>query len=504
MPTTGAMLSGDAALLTYHEVMTTDFGLLTKAATAWDDTAAEFKKIEERYKSAILPVATGPSWVGVSADAADRRFAGTHYEYRAAQTQAKATAKLLRAGARRFAELKKTLETARADAVDAGMKVSEQGRVAYDYDRLTGQQRADLEADAKALQKVKENEASWAEYIDACVKSFDEADKDLKASLEAVVKDSVNGSEANDMTLGGGFNGRAKGAIVEAAPATADGGVSLDLSSLMMDPKKETLSMWAARAQGDIVTRLTGNAEWGRLYSRYVSGTVSIAAFARATKVSVGGALALIQAYRNPALLNAPSTWTARLVNGSLHVPQVTSALNGIAPGARAAIGGSHALAAQYGSYMKNGALVTPTASQVNLLTVAEKGGVANAAKAAGAMRGLGVVGSAGATLYGVANLSTYDSEKIAKNPDKFASDLTGTAFNATLTAAMVAPNPVTVGLAVGTGVIYAGALAWENRENIADAWNTSTEWVGDKAEDIGEGIVSGASKVGKFLNPFD
>nr|MDT0524503.1 hypothetical protein [Streptomyces sp. DSM 41633] len=169
---------------------------------------------------------------------------------------------------------------------------------------------------------------------------------------------------------------------------------------------------WAARAQGDIVTRLTGNAEWGRLYSRYVSGTVSIAAFARATKVSVGGALALIQAYRNPALLNAPSTWTARRVTGSLPVPQVTSALNGIAPGARAAIGGSHALAAQYGSYMKNGALVTPTASQVNLLTVAEKGGVANAAKAAGAMQGLGVVGSAGATLYGVANLSTYDSEK--------------------------------------------------------------------------------------------
>ncbi|WP_424862009.1 hypothetical protein [Streptomyces sp. MMS24-I29] len=484
--------------------MTTDFGLLTTAATAWDDMAAELKKVEERYKSAVLSIAMCSSWAGVSASAADRRFVGTHYEYQAAQTQAKATAKLLRAGRERFAELKKILESARTDAVDAGMKVSEQGRVAYDYDRLTSQQRADLQADAEALQSVKENETSWAEYIDACVKSFDEADKDLKASLETVVTDDISGS-ANDMTFGSGFNGQAKGDMIAAAPPSDDDDISLDLSSLMMDPKTETLSMWSARAQGDIVTRLSGNAEWGRLYSRYVSGTVSIAAFARATAVTVPGAFALIQAYRNPGVsLNAPGTLTARLINGSMNASRATNVLNSLSPAARSAIGGSNALAAQYGSYMKNGALITPTASQANLLTVAESGGLANAAKTAGAMRGLGIVGSAGATLYGVANLSSYDSEKIANNPDKFASDLTGTAFNATLTAAMVAPNPVTVGLAVGTGVVYAGALVWENRENIADAWNTSTDWVGDKAEDLGKGIASGARRVGKFLNPFD
>ncbi|MFB7913760.1 hypothetical protein [Streptomyces sp. NPDC056061] len=268
----------------------------------------------------------------MSASAADRRFAGTHYEYQAAQTQAKATAKLLRAGRERFAELKKILEFARTDAVDAGMKVSEQGRVTYDYDRLTSQQRADLQADAKALQSVKENEASWAEYIDACVKSFDEADKDLKASLETVVTDVVSGS-ANDMTFGSGFNGQAKGDMVAAAPPSDDDDISLDLSSLMMDPKTETLSMWSARAQGDIVTRLSGNAEWGRLYSRYVSGTVSIAAFARATAVTVPGAFALIQAYRNPGVpLNAPGTLTARLINGSTNVSRATNVLNSLSP----------------------------------------------------------------------------------------------------------------------------------------------------------------------------
>ncbi len=66
----------------------------------------------------------------------------------------------------------------------------------------------------------------------------------------------------------------------------------------------------------------------------------------------------------------------------------------------------------------------------------------------------------------------------------------------------MVAPNPVTVGLAVGTGVICAGALAWENRENIADAWDASTDWVGDKAEDLGNGIASGASRWASFSTP--
>ncbi|WP_405710975.1 hypothetical protein OG264_19210 [Streptomyces xanthophaeus] len=485
--------------------MTTDFGLLDTAATGWDKVAEELKKVEGRYKSAVLPITIGSGWVGVSAIAANRRFVGTHYEYLAAQTQAKATAKVLRAGRERFAELKKILESARADAVAAGMKVSEQGRVAYDYDRLTGQERADLQADSKALQSVKENEGAWAEYIDACVKSFDEADKDLKASLETVVTDTIGGGNANDMTFGSGFNGQAKGDMIAATPPKAEDEVSLDLSSLMMDPKTETLSTWSARAQGDIVARLSGNPEWGKLYSRYVSGAVSLAAFARATGITVPGAFALINAYRKPGtLLNAPGTLTARLIGGSPNIPGAANALNA-SSAARSVLGGSNAVAAQYGSYMKNGALITPTtAAQANLITVAESGGLANAAKAAGAMRGLGIVGSAGATLYGVANLSTYDSEKIANNPDKFASDLTGTAFNATLTAAMVAPNPVTVGLAVGTGVIYAGALAWENRENIADAWNTSTDWAGDKAEDLGKGIASGASKVGKFLNPFD
>ncbi|WP_240136183.1 hypothetical protein [Streptomyces sp. MUM 178J] len=484
--------------------MTTDYGVLDTAATAWDKVAAELKKAEARYKTTVSTVATGPAWTGIAAGSAQNNFAGTQYEYAAAQTQAKATAKLLRAGRKRFDELKRILDSARADAIEAGMRVSEQGNVGYDYDKLTAQERAALQADPKALQGIKESEESWADYIKACVRNFDEADKDLKASLDAVVKDSVG--DKNDATLGTGFNGRATGELVSAAEQNgSDDDVKLDLNSLLMDTKTETLSTWSARAQGDIVARLSGNEQWGKLYARYVTGAVSIAAFARATNTTVSGAFALIQAYRDPTkLLNAQKTLYSQLVNGSRSVLGSGELMNRVSPALRTALGGSNAVAAQYGSYMKNGTLITPTATQANLLRVADSGGLANAAKAAGAMRGLGIVGSAGATVYGVVNLSTYDSEKISNNPDKFASDLTGTAFNASLTAAMVAPNPVTVGLAVGTGVAYAGALVWENREEIGEAWDKTTDWAGDTASDIGSGIASGAKKVGSFLNPFD
>ncbi|MFE1500024.1 hypothetical protein ACFW89_33695, partial [Streptomyces albidoflavus] len=82
--------------------------------------------------------------------------------------------------------------------------------------------------------------------------------------------------------------------------------------------------------------------------------------------------------------------------------------------------------------------------------------------------------------------------------------DLTGTAFSASMTALTVAPNPVTLGLAVGTGVAYAGALVWDNHEAIGKGLEKAGDWVGDKASDVGSGIASGAKKLGGALNPFD
>lgn len=92
----------------------------------------------------------------------------------------------------------------------------------------------------------------------------------------------------------------------------------------------------------------------------------------------------------------------------------------------------------------------------------------------------------------------------IKENPSKFATDLTGTAFSASMTALTVAPNPVTLGLAVGTGLAYGGALIWDNHEAIGKGLSEAGDWVGDRASDVKDGLTDGAKKLGSALNPFD
>ncbi|OKI37373.1 hypothetical protein A6A28_32810 [Streptomyces sp. CB03578] len=129
-------------MLTYHEVMSTDLGLLTTAAGKWDEMAGELKKVETGYGDSVQKITTGPDWSGVSVGVAHSNFAATRYEYSAAQIQAKAVASLLRDAHTQFADLKKRVESARDDAIKAGMTVSEQGTVAFDYAKLTPAERS--------------------------------------------------------------------------------------------------------------------------------------------------------------------------------------------------------------------------------------------------------------------------------------------------------------------------------------------------------------------------
>ncbi|WP_405676100.1 hypothetical protein OG292_14410 [Streptomyces sp. NBC_01511] len=89
----------------------TEFGKLSAAADMWKSKAGEFEKVEKRYRDSVQKVTLGDVWQGESADAASLNFAATRYEYQAAQTQAKATATLLRNAHDQFVELKKQLET---------------------------------------------------------------------------------------------------------------------------------------------------------------------------------------------------------------------------------------------------------------------------------------------------------------------------------------------------------------------------------------------------------
>ncbi|MEU2185040.1 hypothetical protein [Streptomyces thermolilacinus] len=483
-------------MLTYHEVLSTDFGKLSSAADKWQSMAEEFRKVEKRYRDSIEKITIDDSWQGDSATAAGMNFAATRYEYQAAQAQAKATATLLRNAHQQFTELKQKLENARADAVKEGMKVSEQGNVAYDMERATPAERAALRDDPDFARSVRESEQSWADYIKACVKAVDDADKDLQKDLEAVVKDSGGGK--NDGTAGG-FNGNA-GAV--AAADDQQRRDRMDLASFAMR-ENETLDDWLARMQRDGVEKLTGNKQLADLLAGVQKGTVTAGALALALGTTVKGSFKLYQFLKKGKTVTAPGTFLTSRINERMMLAQSGSLWSKLPPNLVSALTGSEEAAA-LGGYVKNGKFFIPTAAETNLIRVTQQGGLANAAKAAGWIRGAGVVGSAAATLYGAANLATYNTDMIKENPSKFATDLSGTVFNGSLTALAVAPSPVTVGVAVGTGLVYGGCLLWENREAIGDGLEKAGEWVGDKAEDLGKDIASGARKLGSALNPFD
>ncbi|MFF9014403.1 hypothetical protein ACF09C_15720 [Streptomyces sp. NPDC014870] len=201
-------------MLTYYEVMTTDFGKLTTAAEKWDSMAGEIKKVEDRYKDTVQKIVIGPNWTGVSAGVAGTNFAGTRYEYSAAQIQAKAIASLLRDAHTQFVDLKKKLESARAEAVEAGMLVSEQGNVTFDYASLTESERRAYRNDPDGQTVVRESVAKWQKHIDDRVKVVSDADEGVKIALEAAVVDSNKDAfgKGKDDQLNG-FNAGAQGDI---------------------------------------------------------------------------------------------------------------------------------------------------------------------------------------------------------------------------------------------------------------------------------------------------
>ncbi|MFF5566369.1 hypothetical protein ACFY7Z_07380 [Streptomyces sp. NPDC012623] len=198
-------------MLSYYDVMTMDYSHLTKAAAKWDEMAGEFKKVEEKYRDSVQKITMGPNWIGESAIAAHTNFAATRYEYKAAQTQAKATASLLRDAHTQFLDLKKKVEAARDDAIAAGMKVSEQGSVTLDQSKLTEGARNALRHDPDYMSSTRKAEQSWVEHIKAAVKAVVDHDQGVKLALEAVVVDSIG--DKNDETLGTGFNNHANGDI---------------------------------------------------------------------------------------------------------------------------------------------------------------------------------------------------------------------------------------------------------------------------------------------------
>jgi hypothetical protein len=92
-----------------------------------------------------------------------------------------------------------------------------------------------------------------------------------------------------------------------------------------------------------------------------------------------------------------------------------------------------------------------------------------------GLLRWAGVGGGLLATGFGIADLVSQGNPVDAFNndPSGYSVDVTSTLFSAAMTATLIAPNPVTAGIAVVAGVAYLGVLVWDN-------WDTITEWAGN------------------------
>ncbi|MDI9888753.1 hypothetical protein QMZ92_31490 [Streptomyces sp. HNM0645] len=200
-------------MLTYKEVTTTKFGHLTTAADKWDEVAREFKKVETSYGDSVQKITMGPDWTGVTVSTAYTNFAATRYEYAAAQTQAKAIAKLLRDAHEQFTELKGRLDSIIKAAQEDHMLIDENGVATRDPKSISRMEQNELSHVPEAQAAKRKREEAWTKRIKDAVQAFDDADGGVKIALEGVVKD--EGYGGNDETAGVGFNAKAQGDIEE-------------------------------------------------------------------------------------------------------------------------------------------------------------------------------------------------------------------------------------------------------------------------------------------------
>ncbi|MFF3977841.1 PE-PGRS family protein [Streptomyces sp. NPDC001828] len=130
------------------------------------------------------------------------------------------------------------------------------------------------------------------------------------------------------------------------------------------------------------------------------------------------------------------------------------------------------------------------------------RAGLGAAAKTAGFLRGAGIVGGVASTGLSAANVISQGNpvKAFKRNGAGYVADVAEVGFNASMTAAMIAPNPVTIGLAVGTGIIYGGAKVVEHWDDIKDGAGKAAHWAGEKAK----GLKDGAKNLAKKANPMN
>jgi hypothetical protein len=118
---------------------------------------------------------------------------------------------------------------------------------------------------------------------------------------------------------------------------------------------------------------------------------------------------------------------------------------------------------------------------------------MATLARTTGALRGLGVVGQAGMTVYSAVNVVSQGkpADAFKRNGAGYVADVAELGFNASLTWAMIAPNQYVIGATVVFGTVYVGAKVVEHWDGIKEGAGK----VANKAEKAGNFV--------KKVNPF-
>ncbi|SER34954.1 DUF6571 family protein [Streptomyces qinglanensis] len=190
--------------LTYQEAMKGDLSVLVETAEDWKEMGKKFGTLRKNYKTHVRGVLDTDSWSGVSATMWDLTSTTTLHELIGAENQAKAVGGLLVEAHAELSRLKKKVKEARDDAVDAKMKVDENGFCEYDLSKVHGKKKKALIRDHIARQEA---ERAWTQKIADAVKNLSDADHNYKLAIKAAAKDRDGKGES------GGFNSKAVGDV---------------------------------------------------------------------------------------------------------------------------------------------------------------------------------------------------------------------------------------------------------------------------------------------------
>ncbi|MFI8909398.1 hypothetical protein ACWEJQ_22110 [Streptomyces albidoflavus] len=132
------------------------------------------------------------------------------------------------------------------------------------------------------------------------------------------------------------------------------------------------------------------------------------------------------------------------------------------------------------------------------------KAALAGTAKVTGFLRAGNILFSAGQTVYGGYNLWLQGNpvDAFKRKGAGYVADVAEVGFNASMTAAAVAPNPLTFGAVVVTGAVYGTAKVVEHWDEVKSGAQKAGRWLGSKAGAAGRDMVEGAKNLAKKANP--